>query len=130
MIRRARSAVRLLLASALLYGSGAHWLVVQGGAWAAMVAARAGRESVAAALTTTFDGRHPCRVCLIVRHSADPDATPRALRSAPTADFAFAVPVRETAVAASVPFAPGSPAFYAPPPAAAPTPPPDRFLAA
>ena len=102
MIRRAKPAVRLLLAAALLYGSGAHWLLVQGAAWAGMVAARSGRNTVAQAVATTFDGAHPCRVCLLVKRGAAPDATPRASRPAPSVDFAFAevpavVPAAETA---------------------------------
>ncbi|MFI5345258.1 MAG: hypothetical protein ACHQ51_02675 [Elusimicrobiota bacterium] len=128
MTLRAKSFVRILLAAALLYGSGAHWLVVQGAAWAGMVAARSGRNTVSQALKTTFDGQHPCRVCLIVKHGAD--APPRAALPAPTVDFAFvAVPSILPSVAAVVPLPSDVPsfssAFRVPP-----SPPPNILLAA
>jgi len=89
MTRRARPLLRLLLSAALLYGSGAHWLLVQGAAWAGMLAARSGRETVARAVTTTFDGAHPCRVCLLVKRGAARDSAPRASVAPASVDFAF-----------------------------------------
>jgi|SRR6185312_1600950 len=89
MIRRAGPALRVLLAVALLYGSGAHWLLVQGAAWAGMLAARSGRASVSQAVTTTFDGAHPCRVCRLVERGAASGSAPRAVVSSSAVDFAF-----------------------------------------
>jgi hypothetical protein len=130
MIRRAKSAARVLLAAALLYGSGAHWLLAQGAAWAGMVAARAGRTSVAEALATTFDGRHPCRVCRIVKRGAGADSTPRAGRPAPTVDFAFAsIPAVLPAAEAARPFPDASPDF-ASAPRVPPSPPPNLLRVA
>jgi hypothetical protein len=130
MIRRAKPAVRLLLAAALLYGSGAHWLLVQGAAWAGMVAARSSRNSVAEAVTTTFDGSHPCRVCLLVKRGASADATPRASRPAPAVDFAFAArPAVIAAVEASAPIS-DAPLKLASAPRVPPSPPPNLLRAA
>lgn len=101
----------MLLCAALLYGSGAHWLAVQGGAWAGMIAARASRASLGAALTTTFDGLHPCRACRLIEKGAGAESAPRASRPAPTADFAYAEPASLPApivVASSPSFAPPS----------------------
>lgn len=99
--------LRVILAAALLYGSGAHWLFVQGAAWAGMIAARAERGSFARAMTTTFDGRHPCRACLAVRRHAGAESAPALSRPVPTADFAFssgafAPSIVETRAVASV----------------------------
>jgi hypothetical protein len=62
--------LRLALISALLAGLGAHVALLQGGAWARMAwnGARAG--SVARALSETFDGRHPCAVCVVIRKAS------------------------------------------------------------
>lgn len=84
---------RLGLIAALLYGTGAHWILVQGAAWAGMVAARSRRAGVAQALVTTFDGRHPCRACLIVRRGSDRDASPRAAAPVLGVDFALTTAV-------------------------------------
>jgi hypothetical protein len=130
MIGRPRPVLRLLLAAALLYGSGAQWLLVQGGAWAGMLAARAGRGPIARALSTTFDGAHPCRVCRLVKRGAAADATPRAVVSSRSVDFAFvAVPlivqgVEGAALGADAP--PFVPNDHPEPPA----PPPNVLLAA
>lgn len=51
----------------MLQISGAHWALLQGGAWAGMLVARAARTDVATAVETTFDGAHPCRMCLAVQ---------------------------------------------------------------
>lgn len=125
MRRRDKNPLRMLLAAALLYGSGAHWLLVQGAAWAGMLAARAGRHSVSEALTTTFDGLHPCRVCLLVKRGAGAGPAPAAVRPGPTVDFAF---VSVPAAPAPAPVArQSSDAFpdYASRPRVPPSPPPD-----
>ena len=62
--------LRLALIAALLMGSGAHLALLQGGAWAAMAWRASRGASPAAALTRTFDGRHPCAVCLVVKKAA------------------------------------------------------------
>jgi len=130
MIRRAKNLVRVLLAAALLYGSGAHWLLVQGAAWAGMVAARAGRNTVAEALITTFDGRHPCRVCLLVKRGADADSAPRSARPAPTVDFAFAAAPAVLPAAEAARPSPDASLNFASAPRVPPSPPPNILRAA
>lgn len=129
MIRRPRPAARLLLAASLLYGSGAHWLLVQGAAWAGMLAARSSRGAISA-VSTTFDGAHPCRVCRLVKRGAAADAAPRAGASSPAVRFAFAaapalVPAVEAASLGSSP----APSFACAPPVP-PSPPPDLLRVA
>ncbi len=48
---------------ALLGATGGHWAVLQTIAWADMLAKNLKTESVTAALTKTFDGEHPCKMC-------------------------------------------------------------------
>lgn len=63
---------------------GWHWAVLQTAAWAGMFFERVQSQSVAMALEQTFDGEHPCPVCLLVREgrkaSATDDATPTPAR--------------------------------------------------
>lgn len=62
---------RLLLVWALLLGSGAHLAVLQSCAWAAMTVSNfKAAGSVSAALERTFDGLHPCSVCLKVKNES------------------------------------------------------------
>jgi hypothetical protein len=70
--------LRLLMTAALLYGSGAQWAAAQTVAWAGMVASRAPRAGLAAALRSTFDGAHPCGVCLVVAKNARAGGAARA----------------------------------------------------
>jgi hypothetical protein len=53
----------LFLALALLGATGGHWAVLQTVAWATMLADNLQTESVATAITKTFDGENPCRMC-------------------------------------------------------------------
>jgi hypothetical protein len=46
-----------------LYLSGAHWMVLQTTAWTGMLVSRSVSASVSEAIESTFDGRHPCRMC-------------------------------------------------------------------
>ena len=54
---------KLIILSCALYLSGAHWLVLQGTAWTGMLITRSLSGSVAEAISSTFDGQHPCPVC-------------------------------------------------------------------
>ncbi len=52
---------------ALLFMLGGHWLALQSIAWARMIHHYAREGSLASALCKTFDGRHPCVLCLFVQ---------------------------------------------------------------
>lgn len=58
---------RVLLVFCALYISGAHWFVLQTVAWTQMLVVRAMDSGFAAAVETTFDGEHPCDLCVVVR---------------------------------------------------------------
>lgn len=53
----------VLLILALLGATGGHWAVLQTIAWADMLATNLQTESVSTAITKTFDGEHPCKMC-------------------------------------------------------------------
>jgi hypothetical protein len=42
---------------------GGHWAALQTVAWTGMLASNARAFSLAEAITRTFDGQHPCRLC-------------------------------------------------------------------
>ena len=54
---------KLIILSCAVYLSGAHWVVLQGTAWTGMLVSRAVSTSVSEAISSTFDGQHPCAIC-------------------------------------------------------------------
>ena len=52
-----------LLIVALLAATGGHWALLQTVAWSNMLADNLQTASLSEALTKTFDGRHPCKLC-------------------------------------------------------------------
>jgi hypothetical protein len=46
---------------------GGHWLLLQSFAWGTMLVKFSQRDSFLSAVVKTFDGRHPCSLCLKVR---------------------------------------------------------------
>ncbi len=52
---------------ALFVMMGGHWLTLQSVAWARMLAEFSQTESLGQAVAMTFDGEHPCNLCLSVR---------------------------------------------------------------
>jgi len=53
----------LLLIIALLGATGGHWAFLQTIAWTNMLAGNLKAVTIAEAVTKTFDGEHPCRLC-------------------------------------------------------------------
>ena len=52
---------------ALFFMLGGHWFALQSVAWARMVARFSRTDSFREAVGKTFDGRHPCKMCLGIR---------------------------------------------------------------
>lgn len=65
-----QKAVRLSLIAALLLGAGTHLFFLQAYAWAAMTVSNMRAAPAAEAVGKTFDGRHPCALCLKVRKAS------------------------------------------------------------
>jgi hypothetical protein len=52
---------------ALMVSIGAHWGVLQSVAWLGMIVSYSRDGSLSEAVNKTFDGRHPCRVCQVIK---------------------------------------------------------------
>jgi hypothetical protein len=57
---------KLLMVSALAFSLGLHWALLQSLAWTTMLVENLANTSFSAALQRTFDGKHPCRLCLLI----------------------------------------------------------------
>lgn len=62
-----RASLRFAAAVLLSLTLGLHWAALQSLAWSSMFLQRVQTVSVGEALRTTLDGKHPCRLCLVVR---------------------------------------------------------------
>lgn len=75
-----RRCAHLLLVLALLFSIGGHWALLQTAAWAGMMVSYAQEGTIAEALSKTFDGEHPCKLCKIVKRGQqdqeEQDTTP------------------------------------------------------
>jgi hypothetical protein len=61
--------VHLAVIAALAVGSGAHWVALQTVAWATMLVDYSRDASLVVAVEKTFDGEHPCSLCLTAREA-------------------------------------------------------------
>jgi hypothetical protein len=55
-----------LLIVALVFATGGHWALLQTVAWTNMLATHLRSDSLEVAVTKTFDGQHPCKLCNVV----------------------------------------------------------------
>lgn len=81
-MRRCLSLLRCLILGALLFGfSGAHWSAFQTYAWTGMLLDNWRAGSLSEAVSKTFDGRHPCKVCQSIEKARHKEKAPdKALR--------------------------------------------------
>src|SRR6266576_3215000 len=56
-----------LVVLALVVVTGGHWALLQSVAWVGMTVRYAKCDSFEVALQKTFDGRHPCKLCKLVK---------------------------------------------------------------
>ena len=79
-----RKISRLFLILALLATVGGHWFVFQSVAWATMLVDNLQTGSLSEAVTRTFGGDHPCRMCKQIteqrKSEKQPDAPAPELR--------------------------------------------------
>jgi hypothetical protein len=111
-----KRALRITGAAACLFAVflsvGGHWAVLQSIAWARMFADFSRTESLASAVEKTFDGRHPCAMCLKIREGrAQEKKPPPLLKWEKLPEFVpqvarLAVPLPPTARESAVPFIP------------------------
>lgn len=58
---------RLIVLGTLSLTIGLHWGILQSVAWVGMVVDYSQENSIGTAIEMTFDGKHPCRLCLAVQ---------------------------------------------------------------
>jgi hypothetical protein len=120
---------KFILVLALACSIGLHWAFFQSLAWTSMLAANLRRDSLAQAVTHTFDGQHPCLLCKAIadgkKSEKKNDCAPlfKTLEFPPVADdFVLTIPARFAPPARADSFAKSL--SQTPP-----TPPPRRALA-
>ena len=57
---------KVLIVGALVCAIGGHWAVLQSVAWIGMFVKFSQSDSLKPALVKTFDGKHPCKLCLLI----------------------------------------------------------------
>lgn len=62
--------IRLMMVAALLCSMGAHLPVLQAAAWVRMTMKFSRTDPLSASIAKTFDGRHPCALCLKVKNAS------------------------------------------------------------
>ena len=92
---------KFILVLALACSIGLHWVFFQSLAWSSMLAENLRLGSLAQAVTRTFDGQHPCRLCKAI---ADGKKSEKKSEGAPcfktlefppaTKEFVLTVPAR------------------------------------
>lgn len=92
---------KFILVLALACSIGLHWAFLQSLAWTSMLADNLRRDSLAQAVSHTFDGQHPCSLCKAI---ADGKKSEKKTEYAPffktlefpptTKDFVLTVPAR------------------------------------
>lgn len=83
----ARKLSKLLLATALIVAVGGHWAVLQSVAWVNMVVTYSQDTSFSLAFQKTFDGKHPCRMCLAVKQGKQEEQKQAVLKVETKLDF-------------------------------------------
>lgn len=58
---------KTLLGLTLAFALGAHWLVLQSVAWVGMIVTYSQDAPLTEAISMTFDGAHPCKLCKVVK---------------------------------------------------------------
>ena len=58
---------KILVILAVALSVGLHWALLQTVAWTGMLVTYAQQTSIRDAVVKTFDGKHPCRLCKLVR---------------------------------------------------------------
>jgi len=73
---------------------GLHWAVLQSVAWVTMIAAYSEQDTFLVAVSKTFDGRHPCDLCVAIQGARSDESgqdSPR-ISSQTQRDWVFETP--------------------------------------
>lgn len=67
---------RVMLVLALSASLGLHWALLQTVAWTGMLISYSHAAGFAAGVSATFDGKHPCRLCLVLKKAREAENQP------------------------------------------------------
>lgn len=102
-MRKFLHVARLLILLALGCSIGLHWFVLQSVAWSAMLTRNLRTHSLAESIRQTFDGQHPCALCLAIakgKHEQQKEEFPSPIQKleflSQNVSFAFFPPTRFT----------------------------------
>lgn len=82
-----------IVATLLIISIGGHWAILQSVAWVSMVVSFSKDSTIEAAVVKTFDGKHPCNICKMVRHGKAAEKKHEAIKIKSKMDVW--IPVRE-----------------------------------
>ena len=107
-----RTLQQWLIVTSLILAIGGHWAILQSVAWVGMVVNYSESFPIQEALVKTFDGKHPCKICKVVREGKKSEQRQSLLKVETKLDFwlarrpvllypptAFNVFTREVAIA-------------------------------
>ena len=80
---------KLLLVLALTLSLGAHWALLQSVAWVGMVVNYSQDATITEALSKTFDGQHPCKLCKAVKEGKQSEKKQDVLKVEGKKEFCF-----------------------------------------
>lgn len=78
---------KILLALTLAMALGAHWLMLQSAAWVGMIVNYSQSAPLTEAISMTFDGEHPCKLCLAVKEGRNSEKKQSLVKSEVKLDF-------------------------------------------
>lgn len=123
MFRSSKALLGLMLAVLL----GGQWLLLQSVAWVGMIITYSQTATLSEAVSMTFDGNHPCRMCLVVKEGKKSENKESQLK--PELKFDFLCMERSALQPPMLPFTllPAE-SFHAPARCEAPPGPPPRIV--
>lgn len=82
-------AARITTVALLVLSLGLHWGLLQSLAWAGMIIRYSREAPLQEAVEKTFDGKHPCKMCLLVKEGreAEKQRDPKQAKPTPKLDL-------------------------------------------
>lgn len=80
---------RLLVVLTLTLSLGAHWVLLQSVAWVGMAVKYSQDATITEALSKTFDGQHPCKLCKAVQEGRQSEKKNDVLKIEAKKEFCF-----------------------------------------
>lgn len=82
-----KSLHKIVLSWFLIIAVGGHWPLLQSVAWVTMFVEFAQTDSFSLAAKKTFDGKHPCKICVLVKEGKQKEEKQTSLSAKVKLDF-------------------------------------------